>query len=66
MQDEKLQALLRVVLVNFLLTLLINRLADKFTLKRFVKIQTFLEINLVTHSTSKLLVNAADFFVVDI
>lgn len=69
MDDEKVQALLRVVLV-VILTLRRQRLADnEFLLKvvlRIFQVQAFLKVNLVTHPTSKVLVNAANFFVVGI
>ena len=69
MKDEKVQSLLGVVLVDFL-TLRWQRLADnEFLVKvvlRIVKVQAFLEIYLITHPTSKVLVNAANFFIVGI
>ena len=69
MKDEKVQTFLRVVLV-VILTLRRQRLADnEFLLKvvlRILQVQAFLEVNLVAHPTSKVLVNAANFFVVGI
>ena len=69
MKDEKIQSLLRVVL-EVILTLRRQGLADnKFLVKvvlRIVQVQAFLEIHLVTHPTSKILVNAANFFIVSI